>query len=140
MEEILTNTSVYTTLVAGLMASLMAIYGKFKNDKSKSQKDSLDAKLERLGASATEASKLAKLINVEIESMKTAAILASEKAKEAEALAGLSQEQRDAVAGLVDGVFEDRGRKDLRKQLMINFFFFLAGAVVTPFIGSLIAP
>lgn len=94
----------------------------------------LEAKLARVVALSTQLNALNKEVQAEFDLQIAATERAKVEAQQAEALAALSKEQRDAAAAMVkaalDSSLATNGKKDRRFQIVLSVVSFLLGVVV----------
>jgi fatty acid/phospholipid biosynthesis enzyme len=101
---------------------------------------SLDGRIERLSRSMSVSAQLAGEVSAELAHRATAARKLEEKAKSAEALAAMNEEQAEAVRRLVDASMATAGNRIRSDSVKIGVASFVAGAAVSLLVTLLVHP
>jgi len=114
--------------VAGVASILGALIQKFfKPDKEK--KETLEARVDTLTTSLREATQLISQVEGEIESRTELATKLRDDVERYNQLKNLSSSEVEAVAQVLRGELRSEGTKSFWKAVLLNFVFFILGAV-----------
>jgi hypothetical protein len=101
---------------------------------------SLEQRLSELGLTMKQAAGLLTQVEAELEARAVRARTLQAAADEAENLAKLHAQEREAVARLVRGEIAMEGKRSARQQLVANLLFFLAGVLVSVAVNLFVQP
>jgi uncharacterized protein YicC (UPF0701 family) len=140
VEDLVSITAAIVSALGSGVAGVIAAWLQSRRREGPEVKASLEERLSELGDNLRDSARLLTEVEAEIEARAARAERLKREADDAERLAALAASERDAVARLVRAEIGAEGRRSLRRGLLINLLFFVAGILASIAVTLLVHP